>query len=75
MTAIVRTKKEMPEYMQFSYFGKDNRGSYGFVMEMQRKMGEEISIMQTGKKLMPLYDYIDDEGYCYREEWLKEIIK
>lgn len=75
MTAIVRTKKEMPEDMKFSYYGKDNRGPYGFSIHMQRKMGQSVFIMSTGKKLQPLYDYIDDEGYLYREEWLKKIKK
>ncbi len=75
MTAIIKTKKEMPEYMQFSYYGKDNRGSYGFSMAMQRKMGQSISIMPAGKKIKPLYDYIDNDGHCYREEWLKKIKK
>lgn len=75
MTAIVKKRKEMPEYMVFSYYGKDNRGSYGFSISMQRKMGQSIFVMPTGAKLKPLYDYIDDEGYCYREEWLREIKK
>jgi len=73
MTATLRTKKEMPVYMTFSYFGKDNRGSYGLSMGMQRKMGKEIEIMAVGNKNKKLYDYIDNDGFLYREEWLKDI--
>ena len=73
MTAIVKTLKEMPAYLKLHMTGSDKRGTYGFAIGMQRKMGKRINIKPVGSIDVDLYDYMDDEGYKYREEWLKSI--
>ena len=73
MTAIVKTLKEMPAYLKLHMTGSDKRGTYGFSIGMQRKMGKRISIKPVGPDNVALYDYIDDDGCMYREDWLKSI--
>ena len=77
MKATVKTFEEMPSYLtEDMTVGHDERGDYGFVCGMQKKMGKAIDVVKTDHSngtLENLYDYIDEDGYCYRKEWLKII--
>ena len=72
MIATVRELEEMPSYLKLLFIGRNERGTYGFTIGMQKKMGSRISIQPVNK---PNYDYIDDDGYMYRKDWLKSIRK
>ncbi len=71
MKVTVKRMNEMPEYLQEdSMVGSDKRGDYGFVIGMQKKMGRVINVEYVSDNYKPLYDYIDEDGYMYREEWV-----
>ena len=70
MIATIKKRSEMPEYLKLAYVGTDSRGVYGFSIGMQRKMGQEIEVMPIGDKNAKLYDFIDNDGYMYRKDWL-----
>jgi len=72
MIAIVKVLEEMPSYLRLSFIGRNERGTYGFTIGMQKKMGREINVQPADKMN---YDYIDDDGYMYRKDWLKSIRK
>ena len=73
MKATVKCFKKMPDYLKLSFIGHDERGDYGFVISMQRKMGKTIDVEFTTGNDKKFYDYIDADGYKYRKEWLKDI--
>jgi len=73
MTAIVKELKEMPIYLKLLFVGTDERGAYGFSVGMQKKMGKRIEIKPVSAGNISLYDYIDNDGCMYREDWLKGI--
>lgn len=70
MIATVKERSEMPEYLKLAYVGTDSRGVYGFSTDMQRKMGREIEVISVSDKNAKLYDFIDNDGYMYRRDWL-----
>ncbi len=71
MKATVKRIDEMPEYLQGDLMvGNDERGDYGFTNGMQKKMGKIIDVEYVSDNYKSLYDYIDEDGYMYREEWL-----
>lgn len=70
MIATVKKRDEMPEYLKLAYVGTDSRGVYGFSIGMQRKMGQEIEVISVSDKYAKLYDFIDNDGYKYRRDWL-----
>jgi len=70
MIATVKKRNEMPEYLKLAYVGTDSRGVYGLSIGMQRKMGQKIEVMPVSDKNAKLYDFIDNDGYMYRKDWL-----
>ncbi len=70
-TVKVKELKDMPTYLKLSLFGQTDRGVYGFSRGMQEKMGKTIDVTVIDNPLMKSYDYIDNDGYCYRKEWLE----